>query len=289
MRTYLDCIPCFMGQALRICRMAGCDEADIKGAMDEISVFLRDFPLDRTPPEAGMHVHRILKRHTGQEDPYRDIKRKSTEKALSIYPRLVKTVETSPDPLLTAVRLAIASNVIDHGTAKAYDIDREVAEALDTEPAIFDGEALRARVDGADRILYIGDNAGETVFDRLLIEQIGKPAVFVVRGVPVINDATREDALQAGLEKVADIVSSGTEAPGTVLGTCSREFLDLFYGSPLIISKGQGNYEALSEQQDRPMFFLLKAKCNVIAGHLGVNVGDMVLKGTDAAKDRTRD
>ena len=126
--------------------------------------------------------------------------------------------------------------------------------------------------------MYIGDNAGECVFDRILIEEMKKPVIYVVRDMPIINDATYEDAVQAGIDKVATILSSGTDAPGTILKTCSAEFKNVYKNSKLIISKGQGNYEALSNER-RPIFFLLKAKCDVIADDIGISKGDILLKG----------
>jgi hypothetical protein len=129
-----------------------------------------------------------------------------------------------------------------------------------------------------DNILFIGDNAGECVFDRILIEEMNKPTVYVVRDIPVINDATYDDAVQAGIDKVATIMSSGTKAPGTVLKTCSDDFRAFYNSSSFIISKGQGNYEGLSSEK-KPVFFLLKAKCHVIADDIGVEEGNIILKG----------
>jgi uncharacterized protein with ATP-grasp and redox domains len=168
--------------------------------------------------------------------------------------------------------------VIDLGVNKKFDIEEEIDVVLEKDFAIFDYEKFKHYLDKTDKILYIGDNAGESVFDRILIEEIKKPVIYVVREIPVINDVTREDAIQAGIDKVAPILSSGTSAPGTVLETCSSEFIELYRKSKFIISKGQGNYEGLSEEKGL-IFFLLKAKCWVIADDIGVKEGDIVLKG----------
>ncbi|MDY6970044.1 MAG: ARMT1-like domain-containing protein, partial [Spirochaetota bacterium] len=119
-------------------------------------------------------------------------------------------------------------------------------------------------------------NAGEAVFDRLLIEEIGKPVTFVVRENPVINDVTKQEAVEAGIDRVADIISSGTEAPGNVMHTCTAAFKEIFENAQMIISKGQGNFEALSDV-NAPIFFLLKAKCSVIADHIGVKEDSLIL------------
>lgn len=277
MRTYRDCLPCFLDQALRAGRMATDDEAKIKRLLDEVGAMLRDIPLESTPPETGRLIYKKVSEITGQLDPYKQIKSESTEKALALYPSLKKKVENSNDRLLTAVRIAIAGNVIDFGVNRDFNIEEEIDKTLKKGFAVCDYGKFKEYLDRAKEILYIGDNAGESVFDKILIEEMKKPVTYVVRGAPVINDATYEDAVQAGIDKMT-ILSSGTDAPGTLLGTCSAEFKEVYNSSKFTISKGQGNYEALSNEK-RPIFFLLKAKCHVIAGDLGVNEDDIILKG----------
>jgi len=278
MKTYLDCLPCFMSQALRAARIATDDEKKIKKVLDEVGMMLKDIPLESTPPESGRMVYRKISEITGNSDPYKEIKSESTKKALSMYPSLKSRVEKSNDRLLTAIRVAIAGNIIDFGANRDFDLRKEIEEVIDKDFAICDYGAFKECLDKAHEILYIGDNAGECVFDRILIEEIKKPVIYVVRDVPVINDATYEDAAQAGLDKIATILSSGTDAPGTVLTTCSTEFKEVYNNSRFVISKGQGNYEVLSNEK-RPIFFLLKVKCQVIARDIGVDEGDILLKG----------
>ncbi|MCD4735125.1 MAG: ARMT1-like domain-containing protein [Bacteroidales bacterium] len=278
MRTYLDCIPCFFSQALRAGRMATEDENKIKKLLDEIGLMLKDIPLKSTPPETGMLIYRKVREITGVFDPYKEIKRESTEEALALYPSLKSEVEKSNDKLLTAIRIAIAGNVIDFGVGKDFNVREEIGKTLKKDFAIFDYDKFRYYLDKTDEILYLGDNAGESVFDRILIEEMKKPVIYVVREIPVINDVTYEDAIQAGIDKVASIISSGTNAPGTVLETCNAEFKEVYKNSKFVISKGQGNYEGLSEEK-HPVFFLLKAKCRIIANDIGVREGDIILKG----------
>ena len=285
MRTYLDCFPCFLNQALRAARIATDDEKKIKRVLDEVGMMLRDIPLDSTPPESGRLIYRKVNEITGDSDPYREIKKESTQKALSLYPYLKSRVEKSSDRLLKAIRIAIAGNVIDFGAYENFDLSLEVDEVLEKDFSVFDYNKFKHGLDKAREILYLGDNAGECVFDRILIEEIKKPVTYVVRAAPIINDATYEDAVQAGIDSVATIVSSGTDAPGAILETCSTEFNKLYLNSNFIISKGQGNYEALSNER-RAIFFLLKAKCRVIADNLGVRVGDIILKENGDDKPR---
>ncbi len=285
MQTYLDCFPCFFDQALRAGRIATDDEKKIKRLLDEIGMMLRDIPLESTPPETARLIYRKVREITGKYDPYKEIKNESTTKALALYPALKKKVEASNDKLLTAIRIAIAGNVIDFGANGNFNLEEEIENALKRDFAILDYDEFRNRLNETHEILYIGDNAGECVFDKILIEEMKKPVIYIVRDMPVINDAIYEDAVQAGIDKVATILSSGTDAPGTIVSTCSPEFKQIYNRSTFIISKGQGNYEALSSEK-RPIFFLLKTKCHVIANHIGSNEGDFVLKAVNTYSGR---
>ncbi len=278
MKTYIDCIPCFFEQALRAGRIATDDEQVLKHLLDELGRTLSHISLESTPPETGRLIYRMVREITGNHDPFRQLKHESTQQALALYPSLKKTIEKSNDKLLTAIRIAIAGNVIDFGATATFDIDAAIEDALENDFAFCDYNAFTHHLETSSSILYIGDNAGETVFDRLLIEQMNKPVTYVVREMPVINDATAEDAIQAGIDKIATIVSSGTDAPGTILSTCTPEFREMLNSAEFVIAKGQGNYEGLSNEA-HSIFFLLKAKCQIIADDLGVAKGAIVLKG----------
>ncbi|MEJ2703619.1 MAG: ARMT1-like domain-containing protein [Sedimentisphaerales bacterium] len=278
MKTYLDCIPCFFEQALRAGRMATDDVELLKRLLDELGRMLGEVSLASTPPETGRLIYQLVGRVTGNHDPFQQLKRESTERALALYPVMKKTIEEADDGLLTAIRIAIAGNVIDLGPSATFDIEAELQDVMKREFAIRDYMAFKRHLADSEQVLFIGDNAGETVFDRLLIEHMNKPTVYVVRERPIINDATYDDAVRAGLESVATIMSSGTDAPGTVISTCSPEFRKILDQSDFVVAKGQGNYEALSNYP-RPIFFLLKAKCRIIADAIGVSQGDIILEG----------
>ncbi len=269
-----------MRQALRAARIATNDEKKIKTILDEVGMMLKNIPLGCPPPESARLIYHKVKEITGNLDPYKKIKIESTQKALSLYPSLENRLEESKDRLLTAIQIAIAGNVIDFGADWDLDIESETTKVLEMNFAVCDYNGFKSNLDKAPNVLYIADNSGECVFDRILINEIKKPVTYVVRGMPIINDATYEDAVQAGIDRVATILSSGTDAPGTVLETCNLEFKNVYKNSEFIISKGQGNYEALSKEK-RPIFFLLKTKCNVVSDDIGVRRGDIVLKGPD--------
>jgi uncharacterized protein with ATP-grasp and redox domains len=161
---------------------------------------------------------------------------------------------------------------------REFNIAEEIHSLIEQDLGIDHFKAFKEALDEAETVLYLGDNAGESVLDTILIEEIKAPVIYAVRDIPVLNDATHEDAVASGIAEVAEIISSGTTAPGTILRTCSNEFLEVFNTADVIISKGQGNYEALSDV-DRSVFFLLRAKCPVVAEDLGVKDGDLILKG----------
>lgn len=280
MQLDIECIPCFFAQIVRAGRMTTDDDNVIRGLLAGLGERLGTLDETCSAPELAATVYADIRALGNGHDPYQEIKRQSTESALSLYPRLREMVLDADDPVEMAVRFAIAGNIIDFGTGSDIDIDAAIAQASRQESGLWEYDRFRRALDDADELLYLGDNAGETVFDRLLIEQLDIPVVYVVRGKPVINDATLDDAYAAGLDKVATVISSGSPAPGTVLALCDDAFVERFWNAPLIISKGQGNFEALSDE-NAPIFFLLKAKCDVIARRLQVTVGDPVLTAAD--------
>ena len=244
--------------------------------MEELSAF----PSDSTPPQLACRIHQQVQQLTNNIDPYREDKGQATQQALALYPELKKKVSESSDPLEMAVRVAIAGNIIDLGVAESYDLDATLQRFLTQPFAINDLVSLRSALARSNTILYLADNAGETVFDRVLIESLELPVSYVVKAGPIINDATHEDAIAAGIDQVAKIIDNGSNAPGTLFDQCSDLFRKRFAQADLIIAKGQANYESLSDSS-APIFFLLQAKCNVIARDLGIAEGGTVLKQQD--------
>ena len=289
MRTFLDCIPCFVRQALEAARFATDDEAVHEQVLREALRVVSAQAPQLSPPALGQALHRLIRNLTGNDDPYRVVKQRFNRIALALYPRMRKQVEQSDDPFGTAVRLAVAGNTIDFGIYSQFD-EAGIEDAIDHALSASlrgDSQALQVAVDGAEEVLYLADNAGEIVFDCLLIEQMPLEKTTVgVRGMPVLNDATMEDAEAAGLTGLVRVIPNGSDAPGTLLEDCSDEFRRLFDRADLIVSKGQGNYETLSDA-DKDIFFVLKAKCPVIARDLGCQVGDLVLRGNVAGPARS--
>jgi len=266
-----------MKQALSAARRAGASEEVQQEILLNVMDELQSLPLGITPPEMAFKIHKSVRQKTNNHDPYKQAKEQATHEALALYPELNNKVSTASDPLEIAVRIAIAGNIIDLGVNDSYDIKASLDRVLTQSFAINDLPSLRKHLSECSSILYLADNAGETVFDRVLIEQFNKPVTYVVKAGPIINDATREDAIAAGIDQVAEIIDNGSQAPGTMFEQCSESFLQRFEQAELIIAKGQANYESLSESS-APLFFLLQAKCNVIARDFGIKETDFVLK-----------
>lgn len=257
--------------------MAGANHQQQTKLLYKTLLFLSEMKPSSTPAEVGHWIHRHIREELGNTDPYNKVKETSTREALALYPWMKNVVKKAEDPLETAVRLSIAGNIIDFGPKLDYDLAKSVKKTLTKPLSINHLNDLRNKLKQVSHVLYLADNAGETVFDRVLIEFINIPVIYAVKESPILNDATQKDALEAGIDKVAEIVSTGSNAPGTILDHCSASFQKLYRNSDLIISKGQGNYETLSEEGSH-IFFLLIAKCPVIASDLKVKQGSIVIK-----------
>jgi damage-control phosphatase, subfamily I len=229
-------------------------------------------------PQYQRELQRKLRDLNGNNDPYREEKVLSNQVALELYKEWKPKVISSDDPFQLALRLALAGNVMDYGPGHHFDINDTIANVILANFSIDHSSSLRQRIRNAKRILYLGDNAGEIVFDKMLIETIMHPFVtYVVRGGPAINDVTLEDSVSTGMDLVADVISSGYDAPSTILGKSSEEFQMHYNSADLIISKGQGNFEGLMNERDPRLFFLLMVKCDLIAEKIGVPKGSFVV------------
>ncbi len=228
-------------------------------------------------PDFSRDLYRILKGYSGIDDPYKAEKHRSNIQALELVPKLEEIIRQSADPFVTAIRLAIAGNVIDFAVHQSFDLEATIEKSLTAPFAADHTEELKSAVEKASSILYLGDNAGEIVFDKLFIRTMNhKNVTFAVRGMPVINDATLEDARFTGMHEVARIISNEYDAPSTLVEKSGREFREHFRNAELIISKGQGNLEGLYKSDDKRIFFILLVKCNVIAEILKVEKNSLV-------------
>lgn len=279
MKTTLDCLPCLFRQAVDAARRVSDDPEMHELVVRELAGWICMTGLEQSPPVMAQRLNRYLRDKTGVADPYAADKARDNALALSLLPGLRQRLAGASDPMALAVRLAIAGNLIDLGV-KSQVNEAEIVRAItDAEMCSFSGDiaAFKRRAAAARTILYLADNAGEIVLDRLLIEQLGPSRVTVaVRGAPVINDATLADAQAAGLTALVPVISNGSDAPGTVLEACDPVFRAAFDAADFVIAKGQGNFETLSDAP-RDICFLFKVKCPVIATKVALPVGTQAL------------
>lgn len=284
MKSKLECIPCLLRQSLSAAGMVTDDPAVQEKVLKSVMRELLDVPLNKSPPSIAQTVYSIVHDITGCDDPYRDLKAKYNGVAMEMYPCLKDIVDESEDRLFTAVKLAIAGNIIDFGADIQVNIRKTIKDTLAREFAIDDYPEFVESLKNSNNILYLADNAGEVVFDRVLIEEISDYAniVYAVKKKPIINDATVDDAIFCGINSLAEIVTTA-DTPGTILARCDPGFVATYRSADMIISKGQGNYESLSEEGGN-IFFMLLAKCPVIAADLGVEIRSAVLKHKSGVK-----
>ena len=277
MKVQLDCVPCFLRQALQACRFSGLRAEEQEKVLRECMKVLLEIKWDSTPPEIAHRVHRVVRKYT-HGDPYKEVKRKSNEIALQKYEEMKDLVRRSDDPLRTAVRLAIAGNIIDFGALEKFDLESTIQQVLKKQFRYDDYERFKRDVLNANTILYFADNAGEIVFDKILLETIlsmnDVEVTFVVKAGPIINDATMEDAKFVSLTEIVNefrFISNGEVG----VERNSPEVREWIKSHDVTISKGQGNYEGLSEFSG--IYYMLMVKCPIVARDLSAEIGDIVL------------
>jgi uncharacterized protein with ATP-grasp and redox domains len=278
MKARVDCIPCVFNQILRTAKASTLNENVIRKILFKVSMQIPKINLDITPPEIADSLYRIVEKVTRNSDPYERIKIEHINKALSLFPEMSNMVDNSKDPLKEAVKLSILGNSIDLGsTLDCVNVKKEFGNIRKSKFILRDLKVLKDRLGKVNSILFIGDNAGETVFDRPLVELLSKiviKLIYAVKETPIINDATLNDAKRSGLE--CKIISTGSRIAGTLPEFCSDDFKKILFTSSLIIAKGQANYETLSNL-DIPAFFLLKVKCLPISQDTEYPISTMLI------------
>ncbi|NPV71418.1 MAG: DUF89 family protein [Firmicutes bacterium] len=289
MRAFFECYPCLVRQAYDVTMKYCPDENSRVAVMKRIFGEIATAREWASTPELAGAIYRILGEAAGARDLFQNEKEYFNREMMKLEDDLGNVIARSADRFLTAVRLAAAGNIIDFGVLRHVDKET-VMEAIRTaESKQIDRnalESLRSDLAGAGVLLYIGDNAGEIVFDKVLVSYIREEfphleVYFGTRGAPIVNDATPDDARLVGLDSLATIVSNGTALPGVVLSKCSQEFRAVFDSADVIISKGQGNFEALKGETRRNIYFLFTCKCDLITRTMGLKKLDLVLLRED--------
>jgi len=285
MKARVDCIVCMFRQALNTARVVS-DDPDIHlEILRRTAARVAHPDFNRTPAALSQPVYEIVSEVTGVADPYGAHKRETNRIALEHLPHVEALVNAAPDPLDAALHAAAAGNVIDLGIGQAFDIDSDIERIMRQSLAINAVAAFRRELGPGRRILYLGDNAGEIVFDTLLVRRIAETGAEVtvsVKSGPIINDATREDAAACGMTELAAVIETGAADIGVNWDRISPEFRDAVDRADAIVAKGHGNFETCNDRPEN-FYFLLKAKCAMVANELGVSLGDIVFKHSAGA------
>ena len=277
------CVECIINQSRRVVDAIGADDALNRRIVSKVSNLSEDFDFSKSPPEVASDVYEKMAQLAGMDDLYAELKTHATEKAKSFIPQLRQELQNTSNKLLTAIKIAVAGNVIDLAAEVTFDLNEELEKIFKTDFAHDDIALLESALEKASTLLYIGDNVGEHIFDHLCIQTLQElyPKLeihYMVRGNPIINDVTMLEAREAGFEKLCHLVDSGVNTPGFSYEAANAESQRLFDNADLVITKGMGNYECLSPSPRTNLCYLLKVKCTVVANALMLNVGDIVCR-----------
>ncbi len=275
-----ECIVCSLNGILNLFKNGLLDDKYKEEILRRALKHYSEVGYNQLTLSASKEIKKIIYDVSGNNDPFKPLKDKFNQKAIDYCAKYKDFILQDSNPENKALRLAIAGNIIDFGPTHDFDVDKKIEEVFKAKFPIDDSEELFEKIKKAKSILYLGDNTGEIVFDKLFLEIINHPNVtFAVRQSPVLNDATLEDAFFVGIDKVVSkVITNGDNAPGTLLDCVSEEFLNYFNSVDLIISKGQGNFEGLNHITDKNIYFLLTIKCDLIAEDIGVKKGDCIVK-----------
>lgn len=281
MKVVLDCIPCYIKQSINALAQIDISEEKMREILHQTLPLIPHLDPQGTPAENSTLILRKVNELLEIEDPFHKAKKESNDLALKLLPQLKEKIKQSSDPLFMSLKIAVAGNIIDMGILKDFDVEGSLQEAMVKDFARDDYDLFQTKLKEAQEILLLGDNSGEIAFDRLLTEQLSKfglKVTYAVKDRPILNDATLEDAVYVGMTEQIRVISNGSGFLGTILPDCSEEFKQAYQKADLVISKGQANYESLEAlgKEDRRLYFLLRAKCEIVARNLGVELGQMV-------------
>lgn len=278
-----DCVHCIVGQIDKALNLLNPSEEKTAFIKQEVLKKSKSFSFNHTPPYVARDVYEFLASELNMDDPLESIKQKSIEEAKKFIPFVKKQIQSSDDKLLAAIKTSVAGNVIDFGAKEQFDLKAEIQKIYETDFAIDDYEKFKQRLLSVDELLILGDNCGENVLDKVLIQSLNElypnlTIYYATRGKPIINDTTMREAKELEIDKICNLIDSGVDTPGLEISRASKEFKEIFDRQKLILAKGMGNFECLESSNDERIFFLFKVKCNVVANSIKQNIGEIVMK-----------
>lgn len=285
MRYSLDCLPCLLQQGIRTAREHLETEEEQRDLVKSIIGEMAAVDSDASAPFIAHKIQRVLKEILKNPDPYFEEKQYYNQEMLKLEDEFAEMVESAVNPLKTALKLAAAGNIIDFGPGHDLSRDSVLKTIRGTMKKEYPNEvflSLTSALKHSDKLLYLGDNTGEIVFDKVFVRTIKEvhphlQIYFATRGKPIINDVTEDDAYAVNMDSYASIINNGTDIPGTVLELCPDSFKKIFREADVIISKGQGNFESLCGTRHPNLFYIFLCKCSLFTERFGVNQNDMVL------------
>ena len=283
MKLHTECLTCIENQASRVCDLLHVNTSQRHAILELAQKHIKHFDFSLTPPHNATPLYEAMADYLGVFDLYKTLKTHASLIAKQFIPLCEEKIATSSDPLLSATKTAVAGNVIDLASVMMYDLKEELEKIYDTPFTIDDFFELKQTLAKTRTLVYLADNAGEEIFDKLYLKTLKSifPSLdiyYFVRGKPIINDLTYEDALNSGMDEVATIVDSGVPTPGLAIELMNQTARTIFEKADCILSKGMGNYECLGDTKGFCIFFLFKVKCSVVARDVGANLGDIVCK-----------
>lgn len=278
MKIHNNCLPCLINQVVKVAEMTGADDQEI--LFKKVFRRLGDLDFTETNPEIIGMTFELLKEHIGNSDPYGEIRLYYNKLFLSMMDTFASKIDSAPNPFKQAVLYAIMGNIIDFNpihNSSMEDIMQQFADADKVSLTVDHLDQMASDLKNSKKLLYLGDNCGEICLDKLLLREIKRrnpctQIYFGVRGTPVVNDSIEADAYFVGIDEYATIIGNGDNSLGTVLCRTSDEFRQIYGEADVIIAKGQANYESLSEEHEKNIYFLLVTKCDVIAKDIGVAI-----------------
>ena len=283
------CVGCVLNQVIRVCEYTGLDQGKKDLIFKEALQKAGEIDYKKmSSPEFAEKIYRLFSDISGERDPYKKLRKEQNDLILDKIDFFREKIRKSPDPLKKSAVYSLIGNIIDYGAVRLFDPDELFQQFDDVRLSIDDYAEFRRRLRGEKKLLIIGDNAGEAVFDRLFIEEMRRfnPAVTIVYGVrsaPAINDMLEKDARYIGLDKVAEVVKTGSTFAGTDISKSTKQFQKIYHDADIVISKGQGNFETL-EEEGRDILFILKVKCEVVARHANLELGSLLFAFNNTLK-----
>ncbi|MCG3225039.1 MAG: DUF89 family protein [Candidatus Heimdallarchaeota archaeon] len=266
MKTNTQCVKCIDNAARRTLSILKIKNKEQLQVMAKVKTYLSGVNRNLTPMEVSFGINEIMREETGIYDPFKLIKEESNNNALELVSRVKKIIEESDEPLFDSIRVAIAGNIIDYGMKTGYNLSKTLEEVMKKKPFINDYQLLKEKLSKAKTITFLADNAGEVVFDKLLIDEINRifevdKINLIVKKYPFMNDVILEDLENLGFDEIANVEIVALEnLTSNNYGNLIEPYLEQ---ADVVIAKGQGNFELLYDKK-LEIFFLFIIKCDIV-------------------------